>query len=173
MRIRLAGIVTLGLALALGGCGGSNEERQARDAIAASMLESDDDTFAVTEEQANCVGDGFVDRIGVDRLQEYGLLSEDLSSGEDVGDLSMAQEDADEAADVMLDCMDIRESIMSEFDAEIPAGNEETRQCVEESLSDDVLRSFLSAVISGNDTQAEQELMSGGLLTCILEGMSS
>ena len=84
MRIRLAGIVTLGLARALGGCGGSNEERQAREAIAASMLESDDDTFAVTEEQANCVGDGFVDRIGVDRLQEYGLLSEDLSSGEDV-----------------------------------------------------------------------------------------
>lgn len=163
-------IAALGAALSLSACGGgSSEETQAKEAISASFLETGDDTFVVDESQADCVGDGLVDEIGVDGLKEYGLLNEDgtLSEGLD-GSMGMSDEDGQRAADVMSDCLDIKEAMMASFAEEAEEGDEATVQCMDEALTDETLNEFLKMLFTGDEQAAQQLLVTEELMKCML-----
>ena len=97
MRVRVAGALAIVLAMTVTACGGASngENAKASEAIAASMLESDDGTFDVTEQEAKCVGDGFVDKLGVDKLKKYGFLTEDADKASSLEEVDMSKEDAE------------------------------------------------------------------------------
>jgi hypothetical protein len=162
MKIRALGAVVV-LALSLTACG--QDEEAASTAISDSIMESNDQTFEVTQEEADCVGDGMVEEIGVDKLTEYGIITEDLKADGGIDSVEMSEGDAGSAADVMSDCANIKELFTSAM-GDLP---EEAQQCVEENLSDEVLHDFLVAVFMNDQEGGQQDLM-GALQECITAG---
>jgi hypothetical protein len=110
MKLRTFGVAAV-LVLTLTSCG--QDEKAASQAISASIMESSNETFEVTQEQADCIGDGMVDRIGVEKLTDYGIITEDLKAEGRIENVEMSEGDASSAADVMSECADIKELFTS------------------------------------------------------------
>ncbi len=162
MKLRTIGAVAA-LALTLTACGSDDEAASA--AIAESMMDSNDETFQVTQEQADCVGDGMVDDIGTDQLVEYGLITEDNEAADGIDSVKMSEDDAQAAADVFQGCADVKKIFTDAMGAGVP---EEAATCIDEKLTDDVLNEFLVAVF-----QDDQEAGTQGLMTALQECMSA
>jgi hypothetical protein len=152
-----------GLLLTLTACGGGGDDAEASKAISDSIMKSQEqqqggtgDIFAMQREEADCIGEGFVDKIGTEQLQEYGFLTEDLKAAEEgLTDVKMSTEDAEAAADTLLGCADVQQMMtkaMGEVDAK-------TKECLEGVLTDDALRSLFTKMFSGNQEEAGQELI--------------
>lgn len=167
MRKTQALVLAGALAITLSACGGgADDDARAAEAISQSMQDASDEDFTVDETQGDCVGEGLVDRIGVDKLTDYGLLSDDLTVDEDVTDVTMEQADADSAADVFVSCLDA-EKMMSE---ELAAGEdltEEQQACIADVLDNDALKGMFSLIFQGKEDEATGELM-GPLMSCII-----
>lgn len=164
--LMVAGGLTLSLALA--GCGGGGDEAEAAEAISQAMVEDSGSEFAVDEEQADCVGEGLVDELGVDKLQEYGIVTEDLTVEQSVtnANVTMEEQDADNAAGVIVGCIDTQ-TILAE---ELSAGgdmSEEQQECIGEALDDEALTTMFSLIFQGKEDEATQDLM-GPLMSCML-----
>jgi len=162
MMIRTIGAVAV-LALSLTACG--NDEEAASKAISASIMKSNDETFEVTQGEADCVGDGMVDQIGVDKLTEYGIITEDLKASGGIEDVEMSEGDAGSAADVMAECADIK-ALFTGAMSELP---EQAQTCVDENLTDEVLHDFLVSIFMNDQEGGQQELM-GALRECLSPG---
>jgi hypothetical protein len=145
----------IALLLALTACGGSDDDRAA-DAVAKSLMEESGETFEVTQEQADCVGDGFVERIGVDQLQEYGVITDDLEASDSVN-VKMSQEDAEAAAAVLVECTDasqlFRDAVFS--GEEVP---EEAQACLDDALTDDLIEAFFAATFTQDQAAATEAM---------------
>ena len=163
MKIRTIGATAV-LALALAACGGSDDEAASK-AIADSIMDSNDETFKVTQEQADCVGDGMVEDIGTDQLVEYGIITEDNKASDGIESVKMSEDDAQAAADTMQDCADIKE-IFTGAMGELP---EEAQTCIDEKLTDDVLNDFLVSVFMDDQEAGQQNLMTA-LTECMSAG---
>lgn len=163
MKIRTIGAVGV-LALALAACGGTDDEAASK-AIADSIMDSNDETFEVTQKQADCVGEGMVDEIGADQLVEYGIITEDNKAGDGIESVKMSEDDAQAAADTMQDCADIKE-IFTGAMGELP---EEAQTCIDEKLTDDVLNEFLVSVFMDDQEAGQQNLMTA-LTECMAAG---
>jgi len=159
MKIRTLGVVAV-LALTMTSCG--QDEEAASQAISASIMDSNDEAFEVSQEQADCIGDGMVEKIGVEKLTDYGIITEDLEAEDGIENVEMSEGDASSAADVMSSCADIKELFTSAM-GDLP---EEAQQCVDENLSDDVLHDFLVAVFMNDQDAGNQQLM-GALQECL------
>ena len=159
MKLRTFGAAAV-LALTLTSCG--QDDEAASKAISASIMESNDETFEVTQEEADCIGDGMVDKIGVEKLTDYGIITEDLKAEDGIENVEMSESDASSAADVMAGCADIKELFTSAM-SQLP---EEAQQCVDQKLSDDVLHDFLTAVFMNDQDKGEQQL-TGVLQECL------
>lgn len=167
MKRTQALILAGALALTLSACGGGgDDDAQAAEAISQSMQDASDDDFTVDETQGDCVGEGLVDRIGVDKLKGYGLLSDDLTVDEDVTDVTMEKADADSAADVFVSCLDA-EKMMSEELASGEDLTEEQQACIAEVLDNDALKGMFSLIFQGKEDEATGELM-GPLMSCMM-----
>lgn len=153
MKIRTIGVVAA-LALSLSACGGDDEE--ASKAISDSIVDSNSETFKVTRDEADCVGDGLVEEVGVEKLTEYKIITEDLKAGEGLDGVEMSQGDAEATASTMSECADIRELFTSAL-GELP---EETKSCIDENLSDEVLNEFLVALFMNDQEAGAQDMMS-------------
>jgi hypothetical protein len=162
MKFRTIGVAAV-LALALTSCG--NDDEAASKAIAAGVMDSNDDTFKVTQEQADCLGDGMVDEIGTDQLVEYGLITEDMKQSEGIDSVEMSDADAESAAGVMQECADIKKIFTDAMGTGMP---EEAATCVDEKLTDEVINDFLVAVF-----QNDQEAGTQGLMTALQECMQA
>ena len=67
--------------MALSACGAAEEDKAA-EAVSAGLMKEQDDTFQVTQEEADCVGEGFVDELGVDKLVKDAMMGgEDMEAG--------------------------------------------------------------------------------------------
>ncbi|GAA1478955.1 hypothetical protein GCM10009623_34010 [Nocardioides aestuarii] len=160
MKIRTIGVAAV-LALALTSCG--NDDQAAADAVAAGVMEGNDDTFQVTQEQADCLGEGMVDEIGTDQLIEYKIITKDLEQSDGIDSVKMSQSDAEAAAGVMQDCADIKKIFTDQLGDSVP---EEAAACIDENLSDEVLNEFLVAVFMDDQEAGTQSLM-GALQECL------
>lgn len=163
MKFRALGVVAAALVLTLTACG--NQEDEASKAISDSMVKNSNETFQVTRDQANCVGDGFVDQIGVDQLTEYGILTEDMKAESNIDSVKMSEGDARSAADVMMDCADVKKVFQEAMGDQVP---EETKTCIDEKLSEQVLHDFLVKVFQDDQAGGQQDLM-----TALQECMSA
>lgn len=155
----------LALTLSLAACG-NDDEAQAAEAISASMMDSSDEEFPVEQEQADCVGEGMVDRIGVDKLQEYGLLTDDLELDGEVTDVTMEEADADSAADVLVNCVDAQAMLTEQFAADDTMGEEE-QACINEVLDNEALTELFSMMFQGREDESANSLM-GPLMECMM-----
>ena len=155
-----------GLLLTLAACGGAGgtevneDDATASKAISDSIMEGQDaesasGVFTMEREEADCIGDGFVGEIGTEQLQEYRFLNEDLTSADSMANVKMSAEDAESAANTLFDCTDVSKMMSQAYSA---SGNidEKTKQCLEEALSDDVLRNMFTLMFSGQQAEANR-----------------
>ncbi|WP_131104619.1 hypothetical protein [Ornithinimicrobium sufpigmenti] len=155
----------LALTMSLAACG-NDDEAQAAEAISESMMEQTDDEFPVEQEQADCVGEGMVDQIGVEKLQEYGLITDDMEVDGEVTDVTMEEADADSAADVFVNCVDAQALLAEEFAADDTMGEQE-QECINEVLDNDALAEVFSLMFQGREDEAGNSLIEP-LMECMM-----
>lgn len=163
MRMRTLGVLAA-LALVAGGCAASDEE-QAKEALAASIMKESDSTFKVSQSEADCIAAGFVDDIGVDQLKDYGILTEGEGNSKTLDDVTMAEGDAEAAADAFVDCVDVQQLLTDE----LPLGgmDAEVVDCVKGALSEDVIHDILAATFRGDSPDDASPGVADELAACI------
>lgn len=107
-----------------------------------------------------------MDRIGVDKLQEYGLLTDDLELDGEVTDVTMEEADADSAADVLVNCVDAQAMLTEQFAADDTMGEEE-QACINEVLDNEALTELFSMMFQGREDESANSLM-GPLMECMM-----
>ena len=158
--------------LTLTACGNGDDDK-AKENIKAAVLEEEGTQLTggtkPTEEQADCISDGMVDEVGVDKLQEYDLLNEDLEINDEANPTDMEEGDADALAGVFVDCIDVEEMFAAQFgegEQELPA---EAQDCIKEAIDEDAMKDGLSASFQGEEdegfTAMQEEMMA-----CVMGG---
>jgi hypothetical protein len=168
MKTTLA-VAAAALCLALAGCGGDGggsdnaDEEKAAANLKTFFLEESEDAAGldVTEEQAGCVSDGVVSEIGIEQLQDYGLLTDDLEveKDADIDEQDITAEDADSLAGTFVDCVDVK-ALITEQMGELPGATAEQKKCISDALTDEALTDMLSQVFQGNEDEATSQLQS-------------
>ena len=158
--------------MTLSACGNGDDDK-ARENIKTAVLEEETDLTAgtkPTEEQADCIADGMVDDVGVETLQEYELLDEDLKINDEADPVDMEEGDADALAGVFVDCIDVEEMFATQFgsgEEELP---EEQQECISDSIDEEAMKDGLSASFQGEQDEGfaamQQEMM-----TCVMGEM--
>ncbi|WP_134772975.1 hypothetical protein [Ornithinimicrobium flavum] len=154
----------LALSVPLAACGG-DEEAQAAEAISTSMMEESDEEFPVAQDEADCVGEGLVDRVGVEQLQEYGMLTDDLQVDDSVSDVTMEEADADAAAEVFVGCVDAQAMLIEQMGQD-GTMTEEQQECVAEAFDDETLTGMFSLIFQGKEDEATSGVM-GPRFACV------
>ena len=157
--------------LVLSGCGAS-EEDEAKTAISDYLMkqQSEDRMVTLKQDEADCISEGMVDGIGVDQLQEYGLLEEDNTVAEDVETPMMSKADAQVMVDSMFDCTDVMKTMKDELASSMGQQPPEVKACFEKALNEDAVRGMLVATFSGDQDKASKELV-GPLMECTGQGL--
>lgn len=145
-----------------GGDSGSDEGREYVDAIVASGDDSE-----LTDEENECFARAFVDAVGVDQLQ--GAVSPDEirdnpdSSPSEFG-LTLDDAQADAFWDDINECMDVRAAFIESLTSgeDVP---DETVECLEGAIDDDLLKRLLiTSLMEGDDALEEDEDLMGDLV---------
>ncbi len=169
-----AGLVVVALLAGLAGCGDDDasepaltkDERTVADNLASQILRSGSmagggsSGNAVTDEQATCIGEGAVTEVGLDALQDYGIVTEELLVNRSIQGVEMDAGDADALAGVFVECIDAEVLFEERFLAELPPGGSERerRTCVEDAVDEDAVQEVLSASFQGVDTNVYSKL---------------
>ena len=165
MKTTTAAAAATLLALSLSSCGG-NDDAEASKAISASIMKSQSSSgnqaasqlLSLKKKDADCIGDGLVDKIGADQLREYKLLTKDNEAGKDVTTVKMSEGDAKATTNVLFECTDVPGMMKKAMNSSgrVPA---EMRDCVNKTLSDQALRGMFTHVFQGNEEQARKDLI--------------
>jgi hypothetical protein len=159
--------------LALTACGGGDDET-ARENIKASLLDRGEDLAGteITDEQAGCVSDGMVDEVGVEKLQDYKLLDEDLKIQEDAEAEDMERGDAEALAKVFVDCVDMEAMFEEQFASGAGAQlTDEQQSCITDAIDGDVIEKALADTFQGKEADPAAELQ-GDIMACVTGGTS-
>jgi hypothetical protein len=148
---------------ALNGGGGdlNAEEQEMADKISAELQSGEEDDLPLTPEQADCVGSGMVEAVGVEKLSTIDFAADEV-------EFLLSPEDAEEAADVMVSCVDIQEAFAESFTAD-GSVSQESAQCIADKLDDDMLKDFFAQVFQGNDDEPSAEFtraITDGMTDC-------
>ena len=159
--------VPVAVLLLLTGCGGgdrsstgasglSANEQTAADNLAAQIVRSgqvsgdSSDQDAVTAEQATCIAEGAVGRIGLGSLQDYGIITSDLKVNKEIQGVAMSADDADALAGVFVGCIDAERLFEKKFLATLPKkAGADARKCVRKAVDTPSVRAVLSASFQG------------------------
>ena len=102
----------LGLVAALGlaACG-SDDDNRAVAALKSQILANNAMTGSstISDEQADCIADGAVEQLGVDTLQDYAILDDDLEVYKKLDAVALEPKDADKLAGVFVTCAKVEE----------------------------------------------------------------
>lgn len=157
----MAAAVLAALTLLLGACGAQDEDK-ASTAIADSISQAQKSgapaQLDVTAKQADCIGDGWVEEIGTDKLQEYGVLAEDMRAKKLLTEVdTLSSTDAKSATSVLFDCADVP-AIMKKLVA--GSGNVPKRMqtCINSALTEKNLRPYLEKNFEGKAEEAQKQL---------------
>lgn len=164
-RLFLAGAA---LVTALAGCGDDesaasglgSDEQQVADNLAAQIVRSGDvsgDGSGVTEEQASCIAEGAVGEVGLESLQEYGIVTEDLLVDKSIQGVEMSAADADALAAVFVECIDA-EMLFEQRFVKAARPTDQVRSCIEDAVEVEQVREILAASFRGGSTKAFRAL---------------
>ncbi len=141
---------------ALTACGGG-DDAEAKENLKAGLLEGGADLAGteVTDEQAGCVSDGMVDEVGVEKLQEYELLTDELEISKDAQPTTMEQGDAESLAGVIVDCVDMEKMFEEQFASGAMAEQltGEQQDCLRDAVDSDVIKSALADSFQGKQAE--------------------
>ena len=165
MTRTLAAAALTALALTVTACsdsGSSDQDDAASKAISDSIMEEQQggptDAFAMKRTEADCIGDGFVDEIGVEQLQEYGFLTEELEA-KPMTNVTMEKPDAEAATGVLFGCADVP-GLMEQA---VAGGQQDldpkTQKCINDILTEDKLRTMFTLMFQGQSDRATQEVI--------------
>ena len=159
---------------ALTACGGG-DDAEAKKNIKASLLEDDANLAGtkVTDKQAGCVSDGMVDEVGVEKLQEYKLLNDELKISKDAKPTDMEKADAEALAEVFVDCVDLEKMFEEQFASGAMAEQltDEQQECLRDAVDTDVIESALADTFQGKQADPAAGLQSD-LMACVGGGSS-
>jgi hypothetical protein len=157
---------------ACGGGDGGGDDETARENIKASLLDRGADLAGteVTDEQAGCISDGMVDEVGVEKLQDYELLDEELKIREDAEPKDMEKGDAEALAAVFVDCVDMEAMFEEQFASGAGAQLTEKQQtCLTDAIDGDVIEQALADTFQGKEADPTAELQ-GDIMACVTGG---
>ena len=172
MKKTLAAVFAVALALTTAGCGNNDDETAAKSISASIMKEQKSGStqvMQVKQEDADCIGNGLVDKIGTDQLQEYKLLDKDLKMNENITNVKMEKGDAESAADTFFDCTDVM-GMMHRAMSQGGSVPKEVQDCMDKALTKDAVHDMFVAMFSGKQDQATQGLQQS-LMKCASLGM--
>ena len=155
MRRGLFLLLVLGLVAAACGDSGGGERSAAEqalvDAIRDEILEDEDPESPFGEAEATCVGEGAVDRLGVEGLLELGITVENADPGNAFEGATDEQIDA--VIDVTLDCVDFRQVFIDSITADSDISSE-SADCLGDALgTKEFLAPIVEAGFRGEDTE--------------------
>ena len=98
MKKTLAAAGALLLTFGLSSCGGGGDDAAASQALSDSIMKSQksgsndaaSSLLDLKQKEADCIGDGLVDKIGTDQLKEYKLITADNKANKDVTAVKMS-----------------------------------------------------------------------------------
>ena len=159
-------------ASACGGSGGtdatsstrSTQDVQASKSISASIMKSQKAAtgstqfFAMSQKDADCIGNGLVDKIGVKQLQTYKLLDKNLKTRNSVTNAKMSAKDAESASGVLFGCTDVQGMMKQAISK---SGNlpPAMKPCVDKTLTEAHLKSMFTQIFQGRQQAAQKELI--------------
>ncbi len=155
----LAPLVLLGLAAC-----GSDERAQAVAALKSQIVANNamQSRTAVSDQQAACIAQGAVDRITVEGLQDYRILTDDLDVEKAIDQVPLSSKDADGLAAVYLDCSDaekiFEDRLISGLAPRKPAARARVARCVRRTVTADSVRRILAQSFAKSDTTAYADL---------------
>lgn len=159
------------LALTASGCSDSSDEERAVAALKAEMVANAGMTSgrAVSDRQTTCVADGAVEELGVEKLQEYDLLTEDLRADESIEGVDLSAQDADALAAVFADCVDVEQVLERQIVSGLDLPRREQRRaarCVRDKVTPELVTRTMSLEFQGADNPVFQRLR-GELKSCL------
>lgn len=167
------------LALGLGACGGDDgggaqASEEYLDALAESMMASDDGDEPLTtdEDEARCAAERMTEEVGQERLEDAGMTIEALGEADPLGDgVDLTEAESRQVVDAILECVDLGASMAGSFTPGdgIPAG---ATDCLGERFErSDEFRDFLALSLREGDDAAPPpdfaDLFSDALFDCI------
>ena len=163
--------VLAAMLLALTACGESGDAKTAKKNLSANVLEDNSGTASPFDKKsAECFSDRVVDDIGVEKLQDYGILDEDLKvASEGVENTKMSSGDAGEAADAIADCVDFDKFFAASFNA--TDTDPKAQECLKEAVTKEVFRDLMKATFEG-DTE-EVGKIAEPAQKCMMEALPS
>jgi hypothetical protein len=147
--------------LSLGACGGSNDDAKASKAISDSLMKSSSSStsklLTMKRSDADCIGQGLVDKIGTDKLEKYALLTNDLKAKDSISDTTMPARDATVATRVLFACTDVEAMMRSAIDrsSSVP---KKMKACVDKALTESTLRPVFDEIFQGRQDEATKAL---------------
>lgn len=172
MRVRsllFLPIAALVLAACSGGDGSSAEAKPYVDAMVQSMTEGED---AMPEDDARCFSEKFVDVVGMDRVKAAGE-PEDFGSDAgslDFDELELTRDEAGDMYDALVDCgQDPKEQVLDGLEDDNVSA--EAKACVEDLVTDDLMREAMIAGILGEEDNEKALELSSGMMQCVMGDM--
>lgn len=172
MHRALPAAVLTAFVLALSGCGGGDDATAAK-AISDSLMKDNSSSatqlLTMKRKDADCIGDGLVDKVGTDKLKKYGLLTEDNKSKTGINDVKMSATDAKATTTVLFDCTDV-EAMMESAVTKTGSLPAKVKTCVTKALTEDTLRPLFDEIFQGNQDEATKAL-TGPITKCAVAGV--
>jgi hypothetical protein len=157
--------------LTLTACG-SGDDETAKKNIKASILEEEGAVPAgtrPTEKQADCMANGMVDDVGVEKLQEYKVLDEDLKIIKDSEPTDLEKGDAEALAAVIVGCVDMTKLIQDQVESAQTQLTGEQSECIRDAIDEDTIEAGLAASFQGKE-EANNPMakMQGEMMKCAM-----
>jgi hypothetical protein len=145
-----------------GGGGGESSSAEGQEYVDAIVASNDDSEL--TEEENECFARAFVDAVGVEQLQGAVTpeeISEDPESSPAEFGITLDEDQADAFWEDVNECMDVRAAFVEGL-TEGEDMSQETVDCLEDAIDDDLLKRVLvTSLMEGEDAlEEDQELMS-------------
>lgn len=179
MRVRNVFVGVSVLALGLGACGGDDDggaqaSEEYLDALAESMMASDDGDEPLTTDadEARCAAERMTEEVGQERLEDAGMTIEALGEADPLGDgVDLTEAESRQVVDAILECVDLGAAMAGSFASGdgIPA---DATGCLGERFErSDEFRDFLALSLrEGDDAPPPPEfaeLFSDALFDCV------
>jgi hypothetical protein len=141
----------------------SSEDAKASDAIAHSFMASPgsgggDGLLGLDRKDARCIGLGVVDKLGIRKLEKYGVLSKHLNGKGSVDQVQLSPADARTTTAVLFTCADVTGMIWKAVGkgGQVPV---RVRPCVRKALGEDNLRPVFVSYFEGRKQVAQKSLV--------------
>lgn len=142
-----------------GGSGGDSSRDAYVDAMTASLL-ADDTDMGLSRDQAECVGESWVDIFGADRLSAAGITPDDIRNDTDdapMSDLGLSASEAEGLVDTFGSCgIDLTKAMVDSM-AEDQTLTPEDRACLENAFNEDFLRRLFVVTLTEGDDAVEND----------------